>query len=696
MKKVIIYLLTFLFLLTCFACNGNIKVGAEGYAKPSLLDGTDNLFLSYTFNHSNPASGRRSKEGYKPLVGYYDTSGKLRDIFFDSFLFLPCVTTAPSGGSIYRDSKNPSNFSDWQLYIDDCFLDGYNIPALNEAVGEVKAALGSAYADFKANIFLTVLYPTQTQKNFGDVDGDGITENFNNLEDRKKAIKWIIDTQLDRFKNGNYANLNLVGFYWFEESISTDTQEKPLITYMNQYVHSLNYKTIWIPYYLANGYNKWAEYGFDVACYQPNYMFNSSATETRVISACTTASSLGMGIEIEASGSMFSSVDYYNRYLNYLKICTEMGAIDGVKMYYNDAVDGVFYTAYKSSVPEFRRIYDYTYKYASKQLNPDELIFQKETEKYKGYDIVSLHCSYTATRSYADTNAGYGKVSGKELTDGVFGSSDYDTEWIGFHKSITESDNCYHIDIDLGKTYNNLALFSLELNEVPNAGISLPRSVEFLISNNGIDYTSIGYGSFKKDIFAYTFSTLTLSDPVKARYVRAKIAPGTLSFVFVSEMTVGIPDGTNPAPALQVRENAPIIVDNREKKCYLLGEEMTPSAISGLFSLSVDFKTADGSAAKNTDKLGTGWKISYYFEGRLADTYTIILFGDLNGDGKINPIDYLWVKKAYIGTKTLTEAQKIAADANFNGVFNSIDILLIKKHIIDTENIFTKIQGKVS
>ena len=139
MKRAFVYLLTFLFLLPCLAFASSIKAGAEGYATPDMLDGTDNLFLSYTFNHSYPASGHRSKEGYKPLVGYYDTEGKVRDIFFDSFLFLPCVTTAPSGGSIYRDSKNPSNFSDWQMFVDDCFLDGYNIPALNQAVGEVKA-----------------------------------------------------------------------------------------------------------------------------------------------------------------------------------------------------------------------------------------------------------------------------------------------------------------------------------------------------------------------------------------------------------------------------------------------------------------------------------------------------------------------------------------------------------------------------
>jgi hypothetical protein len=220
--------------------------------------------------------------------------------------------------------------------------------------------------------------------------------------------------------------------------------------------------------------------------------------------------------------------------------------------------------------------------------------------------------------------------------------------------------------------------------------------VEFLVSENGTDFKSVGFGELARVVFAYNFSTVKPAKPVKARYVRAKIEPGTLPFVFVSEMTVGVPEGTNPVPALRVAENTFVAVDNDGKACYLFGEEITPSAISRFFSLNVEFKKADGSAAKSTDKLGTGYKISYYNEGKLADTYTVILSGDINGDGKITPLDYLLVKKAYIRTQPLNQAQQLAVDTNLDGKFNSFDILLVKKHIINTADIFEKIKGKVS
>ena len=66
------------------------------------------------------------------------------------------------------------------------FLDGYNIKALNEAVGDMKAQLGEEYDDYKAKVFLTSLYPVRTQTNFGDVDEDGVTENFSLLADRQR------------------------------------------------------------------------------------------------------------------------------------------------------------------------------------------------------------------------------------------------------------------------------------------------------------------------------------------------------------------------------------------------------------------------------------------------------------------------------------------------------------------------------
>ncbi len=539
MKKTISLMLITALLLSSFIVVGMLYASATDYISPEALDGTDNVFLSYTFYHKNWATGRRTKEQYLPLVGYTDTEGNVTDIFFDSYLFLPCVTTAPSGGAIYRDNNNPSNFSDWQMFVEDVFLEGFNLPALNRAVEETKEKLGEGYEDFKANVFLTVLYPTKTQRNFGDIDNDGIVEDFNKTADRYKAIKWIIDTQLQLFEEGNFSHLNLVGFYWFEENIQLgDVDEGRVIRYMTDYVRNKNLKSIWIPYYNASGYNRWSEYGIDAAIYQPNYMFYD-VPESRVRDACNTAKRLGMGIEMEIDSSVFTTVEKYNRYMTYLKVATEQGANQGVKMYYNDAVPGVYLRAYESENPIVRRIYDLTYKYAKQTLTPGEIIFLNTRNRYEDYDIVSVDKPYTTTTPYTDSTSGYANVSGKELTDGAYGISNYGTEWIAFHKSLMQ-EGAYYINLDLERVYNDLSLFALEVQEDTGAGISYPGSVEYFVSTDGVDYTSLGYGKIDDSFLAGTEFVYKPGFPVSARYIRVKILPGKYNFVFASELSVGI------------------------------------------------------------------------------------------------------------------------------------------------------------
>ena len=64
-------------------------------------------------------------------------------------------------------------------------------------------------------------------------------------------------------------------------------------------------------------------------------------------------------------------------------------------------------------------------------------------------------------------------------------------------------------------------------------------------------------------------------------------------------------------------------------------------------------------------------------------TYQIVVYGDVNGDGSINAIDLLAVRKEIISPGGLTGLYKKAAnvDKNVAGI-NAVDLLMIRKHII--------------
>lgn len=53
------------------------------------------------------------------------------------------------------------------------------------------------------------------------------------------------------------------------------------------------------------------------------------------------------------------------------------------------------------------------------------------------------------------------------------------------------------------------------------------------------------------------------------------------------------------------------------------------------------------------------------------------LLGDVNGDGKINSTDAVWVLQHAVGLRTLTDAQKSLADVNKDGNINSTDAVWI-------------------
>ena len=331
----------------------------DKYITPDDFLGVNNMLLSYNHDPASASGGKTTAEEYMPFVGYYDRGGKLADTFFDSFLFLPY--------GAYVNEEN-GDFTAWNAYVDNVFAEDANVNALSEAAERVSEGLGR---DVRVSVFFSILYTWPDKTSFGDVDGDGVIEDFSKAEDRKKAIKWIIDEQLARFEAGGYDNLDLLGFYWYEEQVTyTDPHELELIRYASDYVHSLGYKLMWIPWYCAPGYTDWKELGFDMACMQPNYAFSGQVTVERLYDNAETTRRLGMCVEIEI-GQYDAQADIL-RYKEYLAVGAETGYMDAVKCYYQAGMPGAFYAAWKSADPFVNSVYHGTYLFAKGKYDSSE------------------------------------------------------------------------------------------------------------------------------------------------------------------------------------------------------------------------------------------------------------------------------------------------------------------------------------
>ena len=63
-------------------------------------------------------------------------------------------------------------------------------------------------------------------------------------------------------------------------------------------------------------------------------------------------------------------------------------------------------------------------------------------------------------------------------------------------------------------------------------------------------------------------------------------------------------------------------------------------------------------------------------------TYTVVIKGDVNGDGLIYATDYVKVKNHIMGKSNLTDAYLKAADINNDGNIYATDYVQIKNHIM--------------
>ena len=87
-----------------------------------------------------------------------------------------------------------------------------------------------------------------------------------------------------------------------------------------------------------------------------------------------------------------------------------------------------------------------------------------------------------------------------------------------------------------------------------------------------------------------------------------------------------------------------------------------------------------GNVYNNTTKVTTG----YIATGMTIDNYTIIVKGDVSGDGEITPLDYINVKNHIMNTNKITNSAFInSADYNNDNEISPLDYVEIKNYIMN-------------
>ena len=86
---------------------------------------------------------------------------------------------------------------------------------------------------------------------------------------------------------------------------------------------------------------------------------------------------------------------------------------------------------------------------------------------------------------------------------------------------------------------------------------------------------------------------------------------------------------------------------------------------------------------KKSGLVGTGDILRLYSGDKLHKSYPIVIYGDVNGDGKISSVDILRMQKHIVGIITLEGYQLQAADVDKNTTVQPKDVLRGQKYIVD-------------
>lgn len=236
----------------------------------------------------------RNKDDFKPMLAYRTPEGvydKNRQLF-DAFLFLTQVVD----GAKTQDGE--TTMRHWRKLMDNWFRAGADVPALHAALTELdREPGGPPRRPIKVIFCIPWLSPAVTD--FGDVDGDGKSENLANKSEVDKVLRWFLGELETRLKA--YPELELWGLYWMREDVEHDAANLRIAA---DILHGKNLKFLWIPYFRAANWDRWREFGFDVAIMQSNYAFTSklsggNSRRNRLDVTADLCKAHGMGVEIE-------------------------------------------------------------------------------------------------------------------------------------------------------------------------------------------------------------------------------------------------------------------------------------------------------------------------------------------------------------------------------------------------------------
>ncbi len=111
------------------------------------------------------------------------------------------------------------------------------------------------------------------------------------------------------------------------------------------------------------------------------------------------------------------------------------------------------------------------------------------------------------------------------------------------------------------------------------------------------------------------------------------------------------------------------------------------TVIAGISATNCTVCVLNVDGTVNTDKVGTGNFLAVYVDGNLVQQYEVVVYGDINGDGRVSNVDLVLMQKQILGITSQSGCYLEAADTSRDGGVSNKDLVLLQQHILNISQI---------
>jgi hypothetical protein len=144
----------------------------------------------------------------------------------------------------------------------------------------------------------------------------------------------------------------------------------------------------------------------------------------------------------------------------------------------------------------------------------------------------------------------------------------------------------------------------------------------------------------------------------------------------------------DPAPEkITLFASSAYVIENGILK-NVIADTTVQSLLCQFDNIELEILDKNGDEIAEDAPVGTGATINLYSGNVLVDSVTVMILGDVDGNGSVNATDYARIRSVFDGNFRLDSFEAVAADVDENGVIDTTDYLRIKAYFLNIYNLY--------